>query len=397
MGWSYRTLWSEVNTSVGWRWVCGLYDYPLPSFQTLRDREALLQPATLALLNQAVVQVGRALGVTQAERLRLDSTVTETNIHYPTDSRLLDDAARVLSRWLKRAKRELRPRRSQRHHFRSRARQAHRLARQIAQQARRKGKKAGKISPKLYRQLVVLVTALLAQTAQVTIWLKERPTQAACKIARHLAHFAALAQRVIDQTERRVFGGEQVPAEEKLVSLFEPDTAIIRRGKAEPHDTEFGCRVWFAEVDGGLVTEYVLRDGNPPDTDRVIPSVCQHRRWFGRLPQEVCGDRGMYSPENEQALRRLGVKRVSLPQPGHKDARRQRRERQAWFKAAQRFRAGVEGRISQLRRARRLERCLNHGQLGLHRWIAWGVIANNLAQIALWATKRKNRLPQLLA
>ena len=374
-----------------------MYDQPLACFQTLRDREALLQPATLQLINQAVVKVGRELGVTEANRLRLDSTVTETNIHYPTDSRLLDDAARVLSRWLKRAKRELRPQRTLRYHFRSRARQAHRLARQLAQHVRGKGKKAGKISPKLYRQLVGLVAALVDQTTQVTAWLKARPTPAARKVARQLAHFAALAQRVIDQTERRVFAGETVPAEEKIVSLFEPHTAIIRRGKAEPHDTEFGCRVWFAEVDGGLVTEYMLQEGNPPDTDRVVPSVCQHRRLFGRVPKEVSGDRGTYSPGNEQVLRRLGVKRVSLPKPGHKDARRQQREHQPWFKAAQRFRAGIEGRISQLRRARRLERCLNHGKPGLHRWIGWGVIANNLAQIALWATKRTCRLVQLVA
>jgi len=267
----------------------------------------------------------------------------------------------------------------------------------IAQQARGKGKKAGKISPKLYHQLVGLVTALVEQATQVTAWLQARPTQAARKIASPLGHFAALAQRVIAQTQRRVFGGETVPAQEKIVSLFEPHTAIIRRGKAEPHDTEFGCRVWFAEVDGGLVTEYILRDGNPPDTDRVVPSVCRHRRLFGHRPTEVSGDRGLYSLENEQALRRLGVKRVSLPKPGHKDARRQHRERQPWFKAAQRFRAGIEGRISQLRRARRLKRCLNHGRLGLHRWIGWGVIANNFAQIALWVTKRKRRLVQLRA
>jgi transposase, IS5 family len=396
MSWSYRTLRTEVNVSVGWRWVCGLYDQPLPCFQTLRDREALLSSATMRLLIRTTAKLGRELGVTEAKRLRLDSTVTEMNIHYPTDSRLLDDAARVLSRGLKRAKKVVRPRRAQRPVFRNRSRQAHRLARQIAQQARRKGKNAGKISPKLYRQLLAIVSTLVSQAAQVGQWLKQRTTALAQKIAQQLAYFSDLAQRVIAQTERRVFQDETVPAQDKLVSLFEPHTAIIRRGKAGPKDTEFGHRVWLAEVEGGLLTEYVLRDGNPPDADRVVPSVRQHRRLFGRMPLEVSGDRGTYSPENEQLLRQLGVKRISLPQPGHTDRQRQHHQRQPWFKAAQRFRAGIEGRISQLRRARRLDRCLNHGKSGLQRWVGWGLIANNLAQMALWVTQRKCRLAQLL-
>lgn len=396
MSWGYRPLRAEVNVSVGWRWVCGIYDQRLPSFQTLRDREALLTPATLRLILRMTAKLGRALGVTEVRRLRLDSTVTETNIRYPTDSGLLDDAARVLSRWLKRAKKVVRPRRAQRPTFRSRARQAHRLACQIAQQARRKGKNAGKISPKLYRQLVAIVTALVSQATQVRQWLEARTTALAQKIAGQLEYFCGLAQRVIAQTERRVFLGETVSAKNKLVSLFEPHTAIIRRGKSEPKATEFGGRIWLAEVEGGLLTEYVLRSGNPPDTDRMIPSVRRHQQVFGRVPVEVSGDRGTYSPENEQTLKHLGVKRICLPQPGHTDARRQRRERQPWFRAAQRFRAGIEARISQLRRARHLDRCLNHGKPGLQRWLGWGLIANNLAQIVLWVTRRKCRLAQLL-
>lgn len=397
MDWGYRTLRSEVNVSVGWRWVCRVYDHRLPSFQTLRDREALLSSKTLRLILRTTVKLGHELGLTEVRRLRLDSTVTEMEVHYPTDSRLLDDAARVLSRWLKRAKKVVHPRRLQRPAFRSRTRQAHRLARQIAQQARRKGKNAGKISPKLYRRLVATIKALVSQATQVRQWLKKHTTARAQKIAGQLEYFTGLAQRVITQTERRVFGGETVPAKNKLVSLFEPHTAIIRRGKAEPRDTEFGARVWLAEVDGGLLTEFLVRRGNPPDADRVIPSVRRHQQVFGRVPVEVSGDRGTYSLHNEQTLKQLGVKRISLPQPGYTDARRQRREHQPWFRAAQRFRAGIEGRISQLRRARHLDRCLNHGKSGLQRWLGWGLIANNLAQIACWITQRKSHLAQLLA
>ena len=148
-------------------------------------------------------------------------------------------------------------------------------------------------------------------------------------------------------------------------------TLIIRRGKAPPHETEFGINVWCAEVEGGLtsappqvrVSEYRLRRGNPQDAPLVAPSVQAHRRKFGRAPREVCGDRGLHSAENERQLRGLGVRRVCLPQPGYKSARRKRREQQPWFRAGLRFRNGIEGRISHLRWARRLDRCLNHTHL----------------------------------
>jgi transposase, IS5 family len=188
-----------------------------------------------------------------------------------------------------------------------------------------------------------------------------------------------------------------VPASEKVVSLFEPHTAIICRGKAKPHDTEFGHKLWYAEVDGGLISEYRLLTGNPPDADQLLSSVKTHRRQFGKAPCEVSGDRGIYSPENERQARKLGVRRVCLPKPGYKSKARQRHEHQPWFRAARRFRNGIEGRISHLRRARGLDRCLNHGLPGLERWVGWGIIANNLAVIAMKLNQRHVSLAEALA
>ena len=114
-----------------------------------------------------------------------------------------------------------------------------------------------------------------------------------------------------------------------------------------------------------------------------------HRQLFGKLPKEVCGDRGIHSTSNEKAARALGVRRVSLSQPGYKTNRRRRHEKQLWFRAAQRFRNGLEGRIRQLRRARGLDRCLAHGEAGMERWVGWGVSANNLATIAQFLVKHR--------
>lgn len=384
MGWSYRTLAEEVDMSIGWRWVCQIYAHPMPDFRTIRDREALLSPKTVQLIHMKVVQVGQALGVTTAQRLRLDSSAIEMNIHYPTDSSLLSDAARVLSRWLGAARLLIKPKSQQaKTWFRCRHRQARRLARLIARQSKSKAKNAGKTSLKWYAELLHLVEQLIAQVKEVQQQLSVFKQAVAQHISEMFDQYLPLVQQVIAQTRQRVLEGKSVPAAEKVVSLFEPQTNIIVRGKAAPKETEFGHKIWYAEVDGGLITERRVLTGNPPDEQQVIPSVRHHRRLFGRAPREVSGDRGLYSPENEKQVRRLGVRKVSLPKPGYKSKSRQRQEHQKWFRAAQRFRNGIEGRISQLRRARGLNRCLNHGRVGLERWVGWGIIANNIAVIVM--------------
>ncbi len=172
MGWGYRTLAEEVAASVGWRWVCQMYHEPMPNFRTIQGREKLLKPKTLRLINATVVRLGQAAGVTTGQSLQLDSTVTETNIHFPTDSSLLDDAARVLSRLLVEARHVVHPTQStQKAFFRDRHRQARRLTRQIGQLARTRSKKGAKTlekpSVRLYAQLVGLVDTLVDQVEQV--------------------------------------------------------------------------------------------------------------------------------------------------------------------------------------------------------------------------------------
>jgi transposase, IS5 family len=398
MGWSYRVLAEQVNVSAGWRWVCQVYDQPMPNFRTIRDREALLRSKTLALIQTTVVHVGQAVGVTSGTRLRMDSSVTESDIHYPTDSSLLNDAARVLSRLVRQARAVLDPQTAaDKVWFRDRHRQARRLARQIGQLARKGRQTAEKSSLKWYRQLLQVVTALVAQVAYIQPRLARLTSRAALSVHELFSTYLPLVQRVMAQTEQRVLHGQRVAASDKVVSLFEPHTAIICRGKAKPKDTEFGHKIWYAEVDGGLISEYRILPGNPPDAQQLPPSLKSHRRLFGKAPREVSGDRGIYSPQNERVARAQGVRYVCLPQPGYKTKRRHRRERQTWFRAAQRFRNGIEGRISHLRRARGLHRCLNHGLQGLERWIGWGIIANNIAVIVMNLNKRHVALSDVLS
>ena len=393
MGWSLRDTETEVAGSAKWRWFCRLYSQAMPDHSTLRDREALIRPTTLRRVNARLMRVAQSRGLTQGQKLRTDGTVIETNVHYPTDSRLLDDSVRVLGRSLARARSLLHPRAAEQELFRNRRRQAHRLAREIAQRLR--GKKGAKLSEKkaqkLYQQLVWVTETTVAQAESILTRLQRQTGRRTQALATSLRHYVPLVRRVIAQTRRRVFDGQSVPASRKVVSLFEPHTAVIRRGKTPPRETEFGRKIWYSEVDGGLVSDYRLLKGNPPDEQQWAASVRQHQKLFGHSPQLATADRGVFSPANEQLAHEAGIEHVALPQPGHKDEARTTHEAQPWFRAALRFRAGIEGRIGQLRRARQLDRCRNRGQPGLETWLGWGVITNNLAVMAARLVRRQHR------
>jgi transposase, IS5 family len=205
-----------------------------------------------------------------------------------------------------------------------------------------------------------------------------------------LSEVRELVERVVEQTRRRVFEGEQVPAQEKLVSIFEPHTQVICHGKSGKA-TEFGRKVWLSEVEGGIISDYRILEGNPKDEAQVVPSLETHKRLFGRAPELLAGDRATHSEANEAAARERGVKRVALPKPGAKSEERQHYERQGWFRRAKKFRAGIEGRISVCKRRGALGRCRDKGEEGYERWVGMGVVSANLYTIA-----RKLALPALL-
>jgi IS5 family transposase len=400
-GWSYRQVEEEVKGSVKWRGFCHIYDHAVPDHSTLQAREALIAAETLHALNDVVVERACAEGVTHGQKLRADSSVVETHIHYPTDSSLLADGVRVLGRSVARAREVIdgRVARGKKTLFSDHSRKAKRLARQIALLARgRAHKKVRKWADserkmrRVYRKLVRVAQASLDHAHQVLALLIDRARSLkAVALMTTLEHFIPLLKRVIDQTTRRVFAGQAVPATDKVVSLFEPHTAIIQRGKAPPRDTEFGRKVWYSEVDGGLISEYRILPGNPPDNqDQWATSLKHHRALFGHPPTTATADRGAHSRDNEALAHHAHIPEVALPQPGAKTPERVAYEAQPWFKAALRFRAGIEGRISVLRGPRGLRRCLNRGEAGLERWVGWGVITNNLVVMATALTRRRS-------
>ena len=368
-GLSYERTEQHVNDSLVLRWFCRIYFNPVPDHSTLNKWALLIRPHTLHAFNQRITTIATELKLTRGRKLRTDGTVVETHIHYPGDSSLLADGVRVLSRTIKRAKGILLERvQMKAQTFRDRTRSARNQARRIAQATVQQA----------YRRLVDTTKANIRQAKQVLQALKEEASEAGQGLIDILDQFIPRVEQVIDQTARRVFEGEVVPAGEKIVSVFEPHTDIIRRGKANK-PTEFGHKAWLDEVDGGIVSNYRVLDGNPPDKDQWRPSLNHHLQQFAPPPNQASGDRGIYSPDNEAYAQQLGVKHVILPQPGRESAARHAHERQRWFRRGRCFHAGVEGQISVLKRNHTLGRCLDHGEQGYERWAGWGVIAGNLA------------------
>ena len=371
---SYEQIVLQVADSLVLRQFCRVYLQATPDQSTLCRWANLIQPQTLQAFNRRIMNLAIDSKLTRGRKLRMDGTVVETAIHHPTDSRLLADSVRVLGRTLTRAKNLLGAgTQLSKAAFRNRQRSAKRAARKISGLSHR-SREQMKVH---YQRLVQTTQATVRQAERVLAELQNQVADGGYGLITTLQTFLPRAQQVIEQTVRRVFSGEKVPPAEKLVSIFEPHTNIIRRGKVNK-DTEFGHKVWFGEVEGGFIAQYEILNGNPNDESQWQPTLVNHVQLFGRPPTQASADRGVHSADNEAFAAELGVKRIVLPKPGRKSETRRKYERQRWFWRGRRLHAGVEGRISVIKRKHGLDRCRNRGQEGFDRWVGWGVIANNL-------------------
>jgi IS5 family transposase len=390
--WSYEQAEAFVADSITLRQFCRIYLNSVPDDTVLIKWANLIRPETLQQLLEHVVQMAQRLKVTRGRKLRTDGTVVESNIHHPTDSSLLVDGVRVLSRILGQAQKIIAStaegsQRVAKEVFRNRLRSARKTARVISEATRRKTQETTQRTQKAYRKLVKVTQASVEQAKQVVEVLQAVATEEAEKLQQQAEHFLLLVEQVIDQTVRRMVDGEKVPATEKVVSLFEPHTNIIRRGKKDK-PVEFGHKVWFDEVDGGIVSDYRILEGNPKDEGQWPLSLERHRELFDRPPDQASGDRGLYSPRNETLAEEMGVRRVIIPKSGYRSVERRQHEKQRWFRRGRCYHQGVEGRISVLKRRHGLDRCLYHGEDGFERWVGWGVITHNLLTIGKALTAR---------
>lgn len=388
--WSYAETEHFVGDSLVLRQFCRLYLQPVPDDTTLIRWANLIGPDTLQAINDRVVELAKQLTVTRGRKLRVDRTVVETNIHYPTDSALVGDGVRVISRLLHQAKTVLgNGSELGKRVFRSRTRSVRRIAQQLHRVARRKGEEAAEELKQAYSKLLDIAQASRKQAARVREALQEQGSKQAKRIREQLDQFLPLVDQAIEQAARRVLHAERVAAKEKLLSLHEPHTQVIRRHKAGK-PTEFGRKLWLGEVEGGIISEFrLLEDSGGLDHPELPASLEGHQQRFGRPPNLLAGDRGVFSEDNEALARELKIQQIVLPKTGRVSKARQAEERQRWFRRGFRFRAGIEGRIRVLKRDFGLARCLDHGEAGMGRWVGWGIVTANLAKIAQTQAARR--------
>ena len=375
-GYSYEETVERVSDSLNLRRFCRVYLKTVPVDTTLLRWANLIQPKTLEKFNQRIVQLAVERKVTRGRKLRTDGTVVESNIRPPSDNRLLADGVRVLVRTVVRARKLVKQ--AVQEPFEDFTQAAKQLARQIGETLRKKTDVAKSAGRQQYQELLEMTRKTVTWAHQTKKHLRSSCAAKAQRLAQTLETFLPRTEQVIDQTTRRILQGEQVPASEKIVSLFAEHADIIRRGK-ESRPVEYGHKVWLNEVEGGLVSHYRILEGNPSDERQWKPSLKAHLKTFHQPPDQASGDRGLFSEPNEQLAQDLGVKHVILPQRGYRSKARLKHEHKAWFVKGRHWHAGVEGRISVLKRAHDLGRCLAHGFTGFQCWVGWGVIAGNLA------------------
>jgi IS5 family transposase len=390
--WSFRDLFGEMQRNLDYRAFTQFFEEEIPSFSALSRNLACVDPGALRRMNDLVRQIAVEKGVIQGKVFRQDTTVCESNIHHPTDSTLLRDGVRVLQRVVKRAEGLLptlptTP-------DRSRA-TLHRVL-EIERGSRVKGEVGKKRREKSYRGLLTIArSAVTAATRALRKLSDGRATRhldlvdqlVADSAKDELETMVPRVENVIRQTRIRVFRGvTNLP--DKLLSIFVPKTFVIRKGKAHK-PTEFGRLIDIVEVEGGFVSDYQVLDGNPSDGKLLIPALKRHIERFGRAPRLAATDRGFWSAANEKDAYELGVKRVAIPIRGKVSKLRLRIQRSRWFRQAQRWRAGGEGRIGILKNNYGLDRCMYKGDMAMERWVGWCVLANNLVVVARTLRRRQ--------
>ncbi len=379
--WSYQETEEQVDQNLILRWFCRLYWAPVPDDTTLLRWANTLRPETLHALNDRVVQLAKQAHITKGRKLRLDATCVQTEIHHPTDSGLLVDSVRVLSRFVQRAKGLVKDRLNNvQQACRSRLRTARQVAQTLHRQLRRKVEDKEAQQKALYQKLIQTTEHMVRQSQQVMTALAEQTGQQAQRLLRQATEVLPLVERVIAQTRSRVLEGKKMASDQKVLSLFEPHTRAIPRHKGGAL-VEFGRHVVLDEVEGGIVTRYQILE-HPTEHGQAVEAVAHHCALFEHPPNLVTGDRGVHSADTEEKLKAAGVKRMAIPAAGKLSEERRALEGTRNWKRGYRWRAGIEGRIASLRRDFGWRRCEYHGLDGMERWLGLGVIASNLRHMA---------------
>jgi transposase, IS5 family len=382
-GLGYESLCREVADSISWRRFCRIgLDRPVPHPTTLVKLVRRVGPDVIEQLNQALVAKLTGDKLLRARKLRVDTTVVEADIDYPTDADLLEHAVRKLGGLVRRIKGRGAASRTR---FRDRGRAAGRRMKQLARTLRRR---TGVAMAEVDR-----LTGEVAQIASQSLWevqavmrnarggLARRPGDGRlARLVGELEETITHTGRLLVQTDQRLAGDRAIP--DRLVSLSDPDARPIRKGKPR-HPTQFGYSLLLAEDEGGFIADHQLQQGNPPDAPQLVPAVERVIAVTGRTPGTVVGDRGFGTAANDQAVAALGVKRVGLQRTGTPGRARLAVERTRRFRRLRNWRVGIEARISHLKRSFGLRRTRLRRLPGARTWVGLGIFAYNLQRMTV--------------
>ena len=366
MGYSYRELEFALLDSASMQRFARVDPFRVPKKSALQSAISVIDADAWRTINGVLLLDAKQQRIESGTQVRIDSTVTETHILEPSDSRLLYDGVRVLTRLLRQAQRRL-PQVRLRDHRRAAKRRMLEVGSQRG--AQRRAATYRRLLRVLKRTIGYVEAALPLVACEAAPW-----AETWCSEVRS---YLELLQRVVDQTKRRVFAGETVPASEKVVSLFEPHTDIIRKGGRATH---YGHKINLTTGRSSLVLDVVVETGNPADSERCLPMLERHVETYGEPPQRVAFDGGYASRANLADAKELGVEHVVF----HKKCGLETTDMtpSAWiYGQLKRFRAGVEAGISYLKRCFGLDRCHWRGWEHFQAYVHSAVFAHNLLRL----------------
>jgi transposase, IS5 family len=382
--WSYDVLEREVRANLVYRNFARVGGSKMPDAKTMGRWGLAVGPDVIKLIHERMVKMAQEQGVVMGRRMRVDTTVVETNIHYPSDSSLLGDGVRVLIGTMKKITEIAGEAGIQ---LRDRSRSVKLRVLDIARAARSRAKQSAEKLKRAYGQLLNSTSRVVGQAKQFSAEIAEgvkRSTDVLQQLnleglRERLDEMLPRVKQVMKQTRARIYHGD-TRSEGKLLSVFEPSTEIIRKGKAG-RPNEFGKMVKLQEAENQIVIDFEVYDKRPNDSDLLVPAIDIHQAMLGRAPHLVAADAAFYSANNEAAAEAKGVKRVCIPNRFTKSPERRREQKKRWFRRGQKWRTGCEGRISVAKRRHGLNRCRYKGEDGMKRWVGLGVISDNLINI----------------
>jgi transposase, IS5 family len=382
--WSFEVVEREVRGNLVYREFTRVGAAKVPDAKSLGRQALALGPEVIEQIHHRMVQLALENRVIEGRRMRVDTTVVETNIHYPTDSGLLGDGTRVLTRLMKKVTAIAGTAGTK---MRDRMRSVQRRVMEIGRAARIKGEQGKEKLNGIYTKLLAITARVVCQakrfSAEIADGIKRsadtRKQAVLAGLKDQIDTMVVRTSQVMQQAKARVFDGD-THVGGKILSVFEPSTEVIRKGKASK-PTEFGKMVKVQEAEHQIIIDFEVYDKKPNDSDLLIPSIEAHEKRIGRTPDLVATDAGFYSAKNEAKAEEMGVQRISIPNHSTKSAARRQYQKQRWFKKGQKWRTGCEGRISLLKRRHGLNRSRYKEEDGMKRWVGFGIIADNLINI----------------